>query len=143
MIKNIRKNLWFVSAFASKYKYLIIVGVILSIVLGLILNKIQKVLPGLSNKDIHIGLVGQHSVTNLPTQITKLLNSGLTTQGPEQTTILNLASTEDIDDSQKTYTYKLSPNLTWSDGKPIKAEDINISIPKVDIEAPDSGRTST
>ena len=138
MIKNIRKNLWFVSAFASKYKYLIIVGVILSIVLGLILNKIQKVLPGLSNKDIHIGLVGQHSVTNLPTQITKLLNSGLTTQGPEQTTILNLASTEDIDDSQKTYTYKLSPNLTWSDGKPIKAEDINISIPKVDIEAPDS-----
>ena len=138
MIKNIRKNLWFVSAFASKYKYLIIVGVILSIVLGLILNKIQKVLPGLSNKDIHIGLVGQHSVTNLPTQITKLLNSGLTTQGPEQTTILNLASTEDIDDSQKTYTYKLSPNLTWTDGKPIKAEDINISIPKEDIEAPDS-----
>lgn len=138
MIKSIRKNLWFISAFASKYKYLIVVGVILSIVLGLILSKIQKVLPGLSNKDIHIGLVGRHSVTNLPTQITKLLNSGLTTLGEHQTTILNLASTEEIGESEKTYTYKLNPDLTWSNGKPIQAQDINISIPKVNLETPDS-----
>jgi peptide/nickel transport system substrate-binding protein len=137
MIKNIRKNLWFISAFTAKYKYLIITGVVLSVVLGLILTKIQKILPGLSNKDVHIGLVGQHSVTNLPIQITQFLNAGLTTQGKQQTTILNLAETQDIDDSDKSYTYKLKPGLTWSDGTIIKAQDINISIPKVAIETPD------
>ena len=70
MLKNIRKNLWLISAFVSKYKYLIIVGTILSAVLGLAVTKLKKMLPGLSNKDIHIGLVGQYSVTNLPKQVT-------------------------------------------------------------------------
>ena len=138
MIKNLRKNLWFISAFTAKYKYLIIVGVVLSAVLGLVLNKVQKILPGLSNKDVHIGLVGQHSVTNLPTQITRFLNSGLTTLGPQQSTVLNLAESQTIDDSDKTYTYKLRPGLTWSDGTEIETQDINISIPKVALETPDS-----
>ncbi|MBU1256470.1 hypothetical protein KKA49_02185 [Patescibacteria group bacterium] len=66
MLKNIRKNLWFISAFVSKYKYLIIVGIILSIVLGLIITKIQKILPGLSNTDIHIGLVGRTQPATYP-----------------------------------------------------------------------------
>ena len=138
MIKNIRKNLWFISAFASKYKYLIIVGLALSAVLGLILNKVQKILPGLSSKGIHIGLVGQHSINSLPVEITRFLDSGLTTAGKQQTTVLNLAESQELDDSQKTYTYKLKPGLTWSDERPIKTEDINISIPKVNLETPDS-----
>lgn len=137
MIKNLRKNLWFISAFTSKYKYLIVAGVVLSVVLGLILSKVQKILPGISNNDIHIGLVGQHSVTNLPLQVIQYLNAGLTTKGKQQTTILNLADTETIDDSEKSYTYKLKSGLTWSDGTPIKAQDINISIPKVNVETPD------
>ena len=127
MIKNIRKNLWFISAFASKYKYLIIVGLVFSVVLGLVLNKVQKILPGLSNKDIHVGLVGQYSVTNLPTEIISFLNLGLN----------NLTINQDISPDGKTYTYKLKPGLTWSDGQPIKAQDINISIPKVNLETPD------
>jgi len=125
MLKNIRKNLWFISAFVSKYKYLIIVGIILSIVLGLIITKIQKILPGLSNTDIHIGLVGQYSANNLPKQVTRFLNSGLITIGNQE-----------IDDSEKIYTYKIKPGSTWSDGTPIKSQDINISIPKVSIETP-------
>lgn len=138
MIKNIRKNLWFISAFVSKYKYLIVVSIVLSVILGLILNKVQKILPGTSNKDLHIGLVGQYSVTNLPIQITRFLNSGLTTLGKQQTTVLNLARSQEIDDSGKIYTYKLKPNLTWSNGKPIDTQDINISIPKVKVETEDS-----
>ncbi len=138
MLKKLRKNLWFISAFVSKYKYLIIAGIILSTALGLAITKVQKLLPGLSNKDVHIGLVGQYSANNLPKQITRFLNSGLTTTGEHQTTALNLASTQEIDSSEKVYTYKIKPGSTWSDGTSIKSQDINISIPKVSLETVDS-----
>lgn len=138
MIKNIRKNFWFIGIFTSKYKYLIITGVTFSLILGLLLTRLQKILPGLSNQDFHIGLVGQYSASNLPLKITRFLNSGLTNLGPQQTVNLNLAETQKIDDSQKTYTYQLKSGLIWSDGKPIKAQDLNISIPKVSLETPDS-----
>ena len=138
MIKNIRKNLWYISAYVAKYKYLIVVGLVLSVILGFVISKVQKILPGLSNKDIHIGLVGQYSATNLPIQVTRFLNSGLTTVGAQQTTILNLAQDEQIDDSETSYTYKIKQGLNWSDGKPIKSSDINISIPRVRLETIDS-----
>jgi peptide/nickel transport system substrate-binding protein len=138
MLKNIRKNLWFISAFVSKYKHLIIIGIVVSIFLGLTIKRLQRLIPGTSNKNIYLGLVGQYSANNLPLAVTEFLNSGLTTQGPEQTTILNLAENNTISESGKTYTYKLQPNLTWSDGTPIRSEDINISIPKVGQEMPDS-----
>ncbi len=134
MLKTIRKPLWFISAFSKKYKHLIIIGIIISIIFGIILNKLQTYLPNKINRDIHLGLIGQYSTTNLPPEITKFINSGLTTIGDKQIIVPNLATNKTIDETGKIYTYKIKENLTWSNGQPINAEDINLTIPKVKIE---------
>lgn len=57
-----------------------------------------------------------------------LIYSGLVTIDNNLRVANDLAKSIDVDSTGKTYTFHLLPNLTFSDGKPIKAQDFAYSI---------------
>lgn len=136
MGKFFRRNLWFISGFLKKYQHIILIGLVASILLALGYTQVKKVLPD-KQSSVIIGTVGQYTAQELPSPITQLLQSGLTRVGPEQKIIPNKALEWSVDDSQKTYTFKLQPDLLWSDGTPIKAQDINLHIPNIETQSLD------
>ncbi len=136
MSKFLRRNLWFISGFLKKYQHIILIGLIASILLALGYTQVKKILPD-KQSSVIIGTVGQYTAQELPSPITQLLQSGLTRVGLEQEIIPNKALEWSIDDSQKTYTFKLQPDLLWSDGTPIQAQDINMHIPNIETQSLD------
>ena len=112
MGKFLRRNLWFVSGFLKKYQHIILIGLVASILLALGSTQVRKIIPS-KQSSVIIGTVGQYTAQELPSPITQLLQSGLTRVGPEQEIIPNKALTWSIDSSQKTYTFKLQPDLFW------------------------------
>jgi len=136
MGKFFRRNLWFISGFLKKYQHIILIGLVASILLALGYTQVKKVLPD-KQSSVIIGTVGQYTAQELPSPITQLLQSGLTRIGPEQEIVPNKALGWSINNSQKTYTFKLQPDLLWSDGTPIKAQDINLHIPNIETQSID------
>lgn len=134
MIKFFRRNLWFVSAFLKKYQQIILIGSLASILLALGYTQIKKYLPD-KQSSIIIGTVGQYTAQELPPPITQLLQSGLTRVGPNQEILPNKATQWSVNQSKKTYTFKLAPDISWSDGTPIKAQDINLHIPNIETQS--------
>ena len=141
MGKFFRRNFWFISSFLKKYQHVILIGLVAAILLTLGYTQVKKVLPD-KQSSVIIGTVGQYTAQELPSPITQLLQSGLTRVGPKQEIIPNKALTWSVDDSKKTYTFKLQPNLLWSDGSSIKAQDINLHIPNIETQSIDNSTIS-
>jgi peptide/nickel transport system substrate-binding protein len=60
--------------------------------------------------------------------LTKLVYSGLMRIGKQDNLIPDMAEKYTISEDNKTYTFTLKNNLTWSDGKPITADDVVFTI---------------
>lgn len=135
MIKFFRRQFWLGSAFIEKYYQIILTSLIISIIFGLILHQFITKLPK-QPEVIRIGIIGQYTNQSLPSLVKNILNSGLTKVQADQNIGGNLASTWSVGDDGKSYTFSLKPNLLWSNGVPIKAEDVVINIPDVNIQYP-------
>lgn len=135
MNKFLRRQFWLISAFFKRYYQIILGSLILSIILGLIVNSYIARLPK-NQSTIRIGVIGQYTTQALPNLVKNILNSGLTKIDPNQTVIPNLAEKWEIADSGKTYTFILKKGLTWSDGSAVKTADIALNIPDVNISYP-------
>ena len=137
MNKLLRRQLWLVSGFFKKYHRIIIASLVFTLFLGVIGVKLIKVLP--PPKDtIRIGLIGQYTNQTLPPLVKNLLNSGLTKIGPNSTILGNLAHKWVIEEEGNTYVFSLKPNLIWSNGDVLTADDILINIPNVKTEVKNS-----
>lgn len=131
MNKFFRRQFWLISAFFRRYYQVILVTVIISVILGFGVTKLAGRLGGL--KTTRVALIGQYTSQTLPPLVKNILNSGLTMIGPNQTIVPNLTEKWEVKDEGKTYVFTLKPGLTWSDGTPVKASDIVINIPDVNI----------
>ena len=138
MIKFFRRLFWLTSSFVKKYYQLILTSFVISLVVGFIGSKIVGKLPSQTSA-VRLGLVGQYTSQSLPPLIKNILNSGLTKVGPNQTIVENLAGWEVTDEGRR-YIFTLKSGLTWSDGTPVKASDIVISIPDVNIQFEDDDK---
>jgi len=132
MIKFFRRLFWLTSSFVKKYYRLILTSLVVSLLVGLLASRLLAKLPS-QTSTVRLGLVGQYTSQSLPPLVKNILNSGLTKVGPNQTIVANLAGWE-VTDGGKRYTFTLKPGQAWSDGNPIKAADIIISIPDVNIQ---------
>lgn len=132
MIKFFRRLFWLTSSFVRKYYRLILTSFVVSLLVGFIGSRVVSRLPG-QTTTVRLGMVGQYTSQSLPPLIKNILNSGLTRVGPNQTIVENLAGWE-VADEGKRYIFTLKPGLTWSDGSPVKASDIVMTIPDVNIQ---------
>lgn len=138
MIKTLRERFWYTSAFFKKYLLHIGLGLVLSLVLAFGYNYLSVYLPK-SKPQYRIGLIGQYSASQLPSILTNYLNNGLVNINANMEAVPNLAENWSIENNGNTYTFKLKPNLHWSDGNVVKVDDIKISIPGLttEIQTPD------
>lgn len=83
------------------------------------------------------GLVGTHEERDLPEVVLNLISKPLIKVDKTGSPSAELAQNWEVNKEATIYKVKLKPNLVWSDGEPLKASQIHISIPDVEINAPD------
>ncbi len=124
---------------SSKYTLALVFGFILGIVGSLsilrILPAVQKI--WFSPVD-RIGIVGDFTPTTLPGNIQEQISFGLTKLAPDGSANPALASSWDIGEGGKQYTFHLKNDLLWHNGKPVEAKDINYNIRDVTFGVVDS-----
>ncbi len=136
MIKSLREQLWYTTAFLKKYALQIGIGVVITLLSAFGISMLSKYLPK-TKQNFKVGVIGQFTASQLPTSLINILNSGLTTINKDMEPIPNVAEKWSIEDDGKTYTFILKQGLQWSDGEQIDPQDIKISIPGVSIETHD------
>lgn len=131
-----RQLLWFIAAFFDKYKHIILVSFFLAALGGILTVGILPRLP--QAKPVrYIGLVGRYGLAQIPLEVESKLGMGLTTLNERQEPQPGIASRWEILDDGRVYRFYLRDDLTWSDGTPVKVEDINITIPSVQLTRTD------
>ena len=133
MIRSLREQVWFATAFLKKYIVQIGVGLFITLFLGILFSFVSKLLPK-SKPNYKIGVTGQYTASQLPNSLISILNNGLTTINDQKEPIPNMAEKWDVTDNGSTYNFYLKSGLTWSDGSEVKPQDIKMSIPGVSIE---------
>ncbi len=83
------------------------------------------------------GLVGTFTETDLPVTLTRLLSAPLISLDKTGSPSANLVQEIISNDEATVYTLKLKSNLTWSDGSPLRAQDISLSVADATISTPD------
>lgn len=83
------------------------------------------------------GLVGTFTETDLPAVVTTLLSKPLFSLDKSGSPSGELIKDIISNDEATVYTLKLKDNLTWSDGSPLRAQDIILSVPDATISTPD------
>lgn len=115
-----------------RLKTLILLFLSLAIFLG------ARLVISLYNKQsLSEGLVGTFTETDLPVVVTQLLSQPLISLDKTGSPSANLVRDIISNDEATIYTLKLKDNLTWSDGSPLRAQDISLSVTDAIISTPD------
>lgn len=83
------------------------------------------------------GIVGTHEERDLPESVLNLVSKPLIKVDKTGSPSAELAESWEVNAEATLYKVKLKPGLTWSDGTPVKASQIYVSIPDVEINAID------
>lgn len=83
------------------------------------------------------GLVGTHEERDLPDAVLNLLSKPLIRVDKTGSPSGELAQSWEVNPQASVYKVKLRSDLKWSDGSPVKASEIYITIPDVEIKALD------
>lgn len=133
MIKTLRRQFWFVTSFFSKYYKQVIGGIFFAIVLAVGISFVSRFFPQ-GKKNYYYAIVGQYNSNQLPAIISQYLSAGLTNFDPKQQVIPQMAESWWLENDNKTYVFKLKPDLSWSNKEKLDLEDIQLNIPNVQTE---------
>lgn len=78
-----------------------------------------------------IGIIGEFTPSTLPIAIQQQISDGLTEIAPDGSAKPGLASSWQVESDGKTYFFALRSDLTWHNGKPVVASDVNYNIKNV------------
>jgi len=117
-----------IRVFWQKRKKLFILGFSLGIFVFLLFYKILS-LP--KNTIEEIGLVGKYTINELPLEIQNLISDGLTEITKDGSAKPKIAESWAIENNGKDYVFKIKDGLTWQDGEPLTAWDINLKFSDV------------
>lgn len=131
---NLRYIFRLVRAFISRFKILIMVGVVFGIVLFFAFRFLVPILS--IGQTTRIGKTGRYTASNLPTDVLNKIGNGLTMIDSDGSVVPDLASSWETTDKGKTWIFTLDDNMMWQDGKPVKSTDIKYQFSDVTIETP-------
>lgn len=83
------------------------------------------------------GLVGTHEERDLPVTVLNLISKPLIRVDKTGSPSAELAENWEVNKEANVYRVKIKPGLQWNDGKPLKASEIYLAIPDVEINAVD------
>lgn len=95
---------------------------------------IPTVLKVLDQKQrLYIGLVGDHTISELPPTVAQLLSSGLTTVADDGSILPSVAERWSVEQDGLAYRFVLKKNLVWHDGKQFAPDDVNYNFRDVEV----------
>lgn len=126
-----RKLYWYISTYIRKHGLLFLVTVV-----GAILF-FWLVIPMLNQritlkKRLYIAVVGQYSLSSLPTAIKNQMSVGLTTVGNNLEAEPSLAERWAVENEGKQYRFVLKKGVYWQDGSLLTPADINYNFSDVE-----------
>ncbi len=136
MTNPFRERIWFLKGFFQKYAVQIGISLVITIIVAFLGRYVLAKIPR-AKASYRIGIVGQFGSGQLPPYIINFLHAGLVTLDAKHEPKPGLAEKWEISEDGKTYTFYLRPGLKWNDGQEVKATDIKISIPNIEIETVD------
>lgn len=132
---NVRYLFRLIGAFFNRFKILIFLSIGFGIVIFFLLRFFAPLLGnGVTQR---IGLTGRYTATNLPTNILKMVGSGLTKLTLNGSVEPDLAKSWETPDQGKTWIFTLKNNLFWQDDRPITSSSISYQFSDVTVERPD------
>lgn len=127
-----RKLYWYVTTYIKKHGWILAISVIGAlIVFSFSISDIAQKLERTPRR--YIGLVGKHTLQNLPLNIQNQLSAGLTKIEDDNTVNPYLAERWAVEDGGKVYRFVIKKGIKWQDNKELKPEDINYYLPEVEV----------
>lgn len=127
-----RKIYWYISSYIRRHGWVFLVSIIGTIVFFSIL--LPFFLKNITLKKQHyIAVVGQHTLSNLPTIIKQQLSSGLTSIRSDLSPQAMLAEKWILEDDNQQYRFVLKKGIFWQDGKELVPEDVYYNFTDVTI----------
>lgn len=88
------------------------------------------------------GFIGTYQQHDLPLEVTRLISSGLVEATRDGKVVPKLAVSWQTNNDATVFTFKLKPDLRWSDGSVMKSSDLEIVIPDVEVSYPNDQEVS-
>ncbi|MEK7527795.1 MAG: ABC transporter substrate-binding protein [Patescibacteria group bacterium] len=130
MFTKIRFKLELYSYYLKKNLPYIFLGLTVGVTAYFLQEPLKDLYQKLNRPMLKIGIEGLFSTTNLPSDITQKISSGLTIIGENDRTSLSpLVNKLNISPDHLQYTFDLNTSAVWHDGKKFSSYDINYQIP--------------
>lgn len=138
MILRRRYVYWLFKAYLKKWRKTIFISFAVGLAIFFVLRYTAIVyIPKIPlGKDEYIGLVGTHTVNNLPQFIVNDISMGLTTVLPDGKILPAASESWKIENDGRKYTFTLRSGLYFSDKAPLTSQSISYSFEQVKIEKP-------
>ena len=129
------KLYWYITGYIRKHglKFLLVIvvaAVIFSVVVPYLFRHFSH------RQTVYIGLVGEYDLYHLPDDITKQLSRSLVrldNTGIFDQKSLDLADKIDIENNGRRYRFHLEEGLSWPDGTPFVATDVNYRLREAQV----------
>jgi ABC-type transport system substrate-binding protein len=130
---------WLIKAYLKKWGKTIVFSFIVGLLFFFLLvkysNVILRVIP-LERKEI-IGMVGEYTISSIPSDIVKKVSRGLTTIQEDGSVKPDLASSWQILNNEQTYVFYLRKNTKFNDGSTLTSKSVNYDFTDVQVSRPD------
>lgn len=138
LLRRGRFLFWAARELSKKYTRSLIIGILLGFGTMLLAWKVFPLIAASQFSAVQrIGYVGEYSPSTLPLDIQNHVSFGLTAIATDGAAMQGLATAWESTNSGKLYTFHLNPDVSWHNGKPVVAADINYNINNVAFTALD------
>jgi len=138
--KRKRLVIWLLKAYLKKHGKTVILffvaGIIAFSILFLAKDLFVGKLPFVHRQTL--GIAGSYDINSLPQDILLNVSKGLTLVDDKGNISPSLASSWQIEDNGKKYTFKIRKNVFFSDGEKFTSKSVNYGFSDATVERPDS-----
>lgn len=134
LVKKLRRTQWWISGIFAKHKRALGLTFGIGLLLMAILAPfVPRLIHNYSIERIKIGLVSLSTPSDLPLSVQEILSQGLTQIDISGEVKPALATSWQISEDGKIYTFQLRRDVSWHDGTPFTANDINYNLKEVEF----------
>lgn len=138
MRKHIQFAVLYIQTFVGKHRKDILISAVVGFLFTLLSMQFYPVYSQISSRKRQtVGLVGKYNEASLPLFIKRQISIGLTSITADNEASASVAQVWEHDPNGTHYTFKIVPGLTWHDGKPFSAKEINYRLEGATFDAPD------
>jgi ABC-type transport system substrate-binding protein len=119
----------------KKYVLAIVLGSIFGSIFFLQKDNLNQIYQALQTNNVDVGIQGLYTIQTLPFDITNLLSFGFTTISEnDKANVSPIIKELNVRNSNRSYLFTFKEGLFWHNGKKFSTDDINLTIPKVEMK---------